>query len=526
MHRQGPRSRSPASDVQLDSAACLDRRIRAEQDQWRRDTLLASLSRFQDWLQAAEQAATAPASAQVPFAVAKDELSKVEVLQRQIQDKLMHLESLNWLYRQLGQADGAGWQGQLRAAVHDSNQRWDDLQTRAAAVSKRLKYVVSQREEFEWEREAIQVWLMELDLRLTDVEHFSGGSSLEKMSQLQAFQDAVASNAERVDWLLVAGERLIQRSESRDAVLLEEELQDLVCYCQEVFRRVSCFLRRLVSTRLVFEDGRLSDPETDAVSDCSSLEAEAKRGPGPLAFVPQSTPCRMLEQPLDRGSEDLEWDPSVDVGGSTSHDDEDSSYYSAITGSWEESRWGPSCQLCSSPRSRCGPEDGQLGSLPARARFPVAVLRSTDAAGDSSGPGWRPHRTARGAGTGRQVDGGGFNHRRVESWLGQQGSPRTPRPRARRRLLPRRKKVPALESPAPSPKQLAGACSRLDEAEGATDTGSEDARKCPRLPAWVKRLLLVALGLALLVLASTTLLCPPAPPFPLTLKYLNGPPPT
>lgn len=26
--RQGPRSRSPASDVQLDSAACLDRRIR------------------------------------------------------------------------------------------------------------------------------------------------------------------------------------------------------------------------------------------------------------------------------------------------------------------------------------------------------------------------------------------------------------------------------------------------------------------------------------------------------------------
>ncbi|XP_025070085.1 uncharacterized protein LOC112551727 [Alligator sinensis] len=139
--------------------------------------------------------------------------------------------------------------------------------------------------------------------------------------------------------------------------------------------------------RQVFEDGRLSDPETDALSDCSSLEAEAKRGPGPLAFVPQSTPCRTLEQPLDRGSEDLEWDPSVDVGGSTSHDDEDSSYYSAITGSWEESRWGPSCQLCSSPRSRCGPEDAQPGSLLARdkAHLPVAVPRAADAAGDSSG---------------------------------------------------------------------------------------------------------------------------------------------
>lgn len=68
------------------------------------------------------------------------------------------------------------------------------------------------------------------------------------------------------------------------------------------------------------------------------------------------------------------------------------------------------------------------------------------------------------------MDGGGFNHRRVESWLGQQGSPRTPRPRARRRLLPRRKKVPALESPAPSPKQV----------NGGGETGQEPG--CPAAP--------------------------------------------
>lgn len=47
------------------------------------------------------------------------------------------------------------------------------------------QYFVGQREEFEWERETVQVWLTELDLRLTDVEHFSGGSSLEKMMELQ-----------------------------------------------------------------------------------------------------------------------------------------------------------------------------------------------------------------------------------------------------------------------------------------------------------------------------------------------------
>ncbi|KAG6922359.1 spectrin repeat containing, nuclear envelope 2, partial [Chelydra serpentina] len=149
------------------------------------ERVLDSLSRFQDWLRGAELWAVSPASSQVPFAVAKEELKKFEVLQRQIQEKLHHLESLNRQYRQLVQANGISLQCRLRAAVQESNQRWDNLQERAAAILKRLKYFVSQREEFEWERETVQVWLTELDLRLTDVEHFSGGSSLEKMMELR-----------------------------------------------------------------------------------------------------------------------------------------------------------------------------------------------------------------------------------------------------------------------------------------------------------------------------------------------------
>lgn len=105
----------------------------------------------------------------------------------------------------------------------------------------------------------------------------------------------MASNAERVDWLLVAGERLIQRSESRDAVLLEEELQDLVCYCQEVFRRVSCFLRRLVSTRLVRAGGARLPPCKALGHGCYTRHArgkhpEAKQGLAPVDSHPVSPP--------------------------------------------------------------------------------------------------------------------------------------------------------------------------------------------------------------------------------------------
>ncbi|EMP27072.1 Nesprin-2 [Chelonia mydas] len=239
----------PAAGCSLRTAS-VEKRIRAEQARRLHERVLDSLSRFQDWLRGAELWAPSPASSQVPFAVAKEELKKFEVLERQIQEKLHHLESLNRQYRQLVQANSISLQGRLKAAVQESNQRWDNLQKRAAAILKRLKYFVGQREEFEWERETVQVWLTELDLRLTDVEHFSGGSSLEKMMELQEFQEAVQSNAERLDWLLVSGERLIQRSEPQDAEILEEELQELSCYCQEVFWRVSRFRRRLVSMRL------------------------------------------------------------------------------------------------------------------------------------------------------------------------------------------------------------------------------------------------------------------------------------
>lgn len=43
------------------------------------------------------------------------------------------------------------------------------------------------------------------------------------------------------------GEQLIQKSEPLDAVLMEDELEELHRYCQEVFGRVSRFHRRLTS---------------------------------------------------------------------------------------------------------------------------------------------------------------------------------------------------------------------------------------------------------------------------------------
>lgn len=48
-----------------------------------------------------------------------------------------------------------------------------------------LQHFTSQREEFEGTRDAVLVWLTEMDLQLTNVEHFSESDVHDKMRQLQ-----------------------------------------------------------------------------------------------------------------------------------------------------------------------------------------------------------------------------------------------------------------------------------------------------------------------------------------------------
>ncbi|XP_061452730.1 nesprin-4 [Rhineura floridana] len=425
--------------------ASVEKRIREAQAWQLQKNFQDLLFRFQDWLWAAEVTAASPNSSQVSYANSKKELQRFEMLQRQVSDKLLLLESLNRQYHHLVRSGSVSLQ--LRPTIQEVNQRWDELQTQTAAIYKRLKHFVTQREEFESEKETIHVWLMELDLRLTDVEHFSGGTSLEKMIQLQAFQQDVQANAERVDRLLVRGEGLIQKCQPEDAEILEEELQDLSCFCQEVFRRVFRFRRRLVSMRLVFEDEWLSDRDSDLESDCfteESLEltgddADARLSQPPVGLRCESTPKKAFLHrkrlaPNVGGIVDLEWDPSVDVGGSTSHDEEDSSYHSAITGvgQWEEPRRRCRSAFCVS-RSlplRCGSsqEDSsvQNGFREEWEQFSCSVTDQEIKRCNSGGlhpwdpQGFQhPQNQAPETGSSRQTEPVGFDPERVETWLGQ-----------------------------------------------------------------------------------------------------------
>ncbi|XP_041730864.2 uncharacterized protein LOC121562730 isoform X2 [Coregonus clupeaformis] len=276
-----------------------------------------------DWLRLAEKSADSPRSAHVLFVTAKEELKKFESLRTQAGARLVQLDSLTLRNRTLTRLFDGAMRSRLIGMARDCGQRWDRLHGTIESVCRRLKHCVSQREEFEGQREEMAVWLADMDLRLTEVEHFSGRDTCDKMRELQSFQEAVGENAVRLNGLLERGEALIQRSEPEDAQDIEEGLQELLVYCAHVFEGVGRLHTRLLSMRLVFEDDWVLTQASD--SGCPSEILLEQDG----VFEKSSAPDQQNPPNLDHMV--LEWDPSVDIGGPVSHDDADLSYFSANT---------------------------------------------------------------------------------------------------------------------------------------------------------------------------------------------------
>ncbi|KAF4017561.1 hypothetical protein G4228_009109, partial [Cervus hanglu yarkandensis] len=341
-------------------AMSMERRMKIEET-WRLwQKFLDDYSRFEDWLKAAERTAACPNSSEVLYTVAKEELKRFEAFQRQIHERLTQLELINKQYRRLARENRTDTASKLKQMVHEGNQRWDNLQKRVTAVLRRLRHFTNQREEFEGTRESILVWLTEMDLQLTNVEHFSESDADDKMRQLNGFQQEITLNTNKIDQLIVFGEQLIQKSEPLDAVLIEDELEELHRYCQEVFGRVSRFHRRLTSHAPGLEDEKeASENETD-VEDPREIQDDSwrKRGASEEPSSPQSL-CQLVppalgpersgcETPVSVDSIPLEWDHTGDVGGSSSHEeDEEGPYYSALSG--KSISEGPSWHVPDSP---------------------------------------------------------------------------------------------------------------------------------------------------------------------------------
>ncbi|XP_036078730.1 nesprin-1 isoform X13 [Rousettus aegyptiacus] len=307
-------------------AMSMERRLKIEET-WRLwQKFLDDYSRFKDWLEISERTAAFPSSSGVLYTVAKEELKKFEAFQRQVHESLTQLELINKQYRRLARENRTDSACSLKQMVHEGNQRWDNLQKRVTSILRRLKHFIGQREEFETARDSILVWLTEMDLQLTNIEHFSECDVQAKIKQLKAFQQEIALNHGKIDQIIAQGEQLMEKSEPLDAAVIQEELDELRRYCQEVFGRVERYHKKLTRLPLPDDEHDLSDRELelDDSAALSDLHWHDTSADSVLSPQPSSNPSLSLAQPLrsERSGRDtpasvdsipLEWDHDYDL---------------------------------------------------------------------------------------------------------------------------------------------------------------------------------------------------------------------
>ncbi|XP_060127427.1 nesprin-2 isoform X4 [Zootoca vivipara] len=324
-------------------AMSMERRMKIEETWQLWQKFLEDYSRFEDWLKTAERTAAYPNSSEVSYTNAKEDLKRFEAFQRQIHERLTQLELINKQYRRLARENRTDSASKLKQMVHKGNQDWDNLQKRVTAILRRLKHFTNQWEEFVGTKDSILVWLTEMDLQLTNVEHFSESNLDEKMRQLNCFQQEILLNTDKINELTMSGKHLIQKSEPSDAVVIEEELQEVHRYYQDVFGRVSRFQHRLASWPPGLEDEKETSENEADLEDARGMQSDPWCRKGMQeGLPPQQSLCHLVppavghersgcETPVSVDSIPLEWDHTGDVGDSGPQDEEEEQYYSDLS---------------------------------------------------------------------------------------------------------------------------------------------------------------------------------------------------
>ncbi|XP_076314559.1 nesprin-1-like isoform X1 [Tachypleus tridentatus] len=224
-------------------------RISSIQETWSLwEKFLNDFSDFETWMLSSERSARCPKSDaslyNVP--VIQEEAKQYEILQQSIRVKVAHLQLVNRQYRRLARESRTDSGNFLRNKINDINQRWDTLYKRVAHIIHRLRYTLLIWDDFCALQESLRLWLTEVDLQVTEVEHFSKEKATsEKIKIVEEYIKAFQDHEEDLAHLENMTVYIQMRSEGSDANKAEIEFQDVMQYWRSLQKRVQNYNLKL-----------------------------------------------------------------------------------------------------------------------------------------------------------------------------------------------------------------------------------------------------------------------------------------
>lgn len=92
---------------------------------------------------------------------------------------------MNKVYRKLAREGRTDHMGTLKSTIFYCNKEWDIIQHRVSAILINLRQSAALDDDFKTMKNVLYKWLTDIDVRVTDLEHFSSMSTEAKMAEVK-----------------------------------------------------------------------------------------------------------------------------------------------------------------------------------------------------------------------------------------------------------------------------------------------------------------------------------------------------
>ena len=181
-------------------------------------------SKFADWLSDCQRKVKVAKCDGVSFVVLRHEQQNFDVFTSHVQNSLSQLEALNRFYRKLTRDARTDTSDVIKKQAEVINREWDELLQRCTAVSRRMRHLLSVKDDFDATRSALVMWMGDVSTRLRSVERLCDGSTALRLQSVRTIGDEIASNAHRLECVERAGKYLLSKCEANDVTQIENDL--------------------------------------------------------------------------------------------------------------------------------------------------------------------------------------------------------------------------------------------------------------------------------------------------------------
>ncbi|CAM2712242.1 unnamed protein product [Rotaria socialis] len=120
----------------------------------------------------------------------------------------------------------------MRIRIKDLNNRWEILNGTFSETIKNLKYMLSVHGDFQLTHDSLVLWLTDLDVLLTNLEHLSEASTNEKIRQLDDMDREIHEKQTKIEYVQTCANYLL--SKTVDARGLTINMNQLTKFCQQL----------------------------------------------------------------------------------------------------------------------------------------------------------------------------------------------------------------------------------------------------------------------------------------------------